>query len=334
MSSKKLKPLAWLFQQWSSQEESSSYRLLLQSTNSLATRLQAAETVENPDLYERAGVRTPSETAIRDIIGGYAWFDHLVELALKYFSGNLVFLATKPQESKLTTKLLQEANNNNKITVIQTSIDPWGWDEECIENKPSLNNLQELFTSLHTLIQQQPKTILIWESLSPLLAVHGFEKVHLLLNHLKGCFQIWPIRMEVLTPLQHEALEDSAQALLHLKEGEMTMLRQGVREKGNIVRLNLPFRLTGEKLVELENEEDLKSKQKEETVNKEGSSKKDSASNSATPSSRSKKIQLKLEDDNEKASTPSNNLPRIYLQDDDPEFDDMDEEDPDDDLDI
>ena len=51
------------------------------------------------------------------------------------------------------------------------------------------------------------------------------------------------------------------------------------------------------------------------------------------------KIELKLEDDNNevpKASQQSqtNNRPRIFLQDDDPEFDDLDEEDPDDDLDI
>ena len=43
-----------------------------------------------------------------------------------------------------------------------------------------------------------------------------------------------------------------------------------------------------------------------------------------------------MEDDEDpkKAETPAANRPRIYLQDDDPEFDDMDEEDPDDNLDI
>jgi hypothetical protein len=65
-----------------------------------------------------------------------------------------------------------------------------------------------------------------------------------------------------------------------------------------------------------------------------------------TKNSSSKKITLKLEDDNEKKgpkqgvqSQPqqpqaSKNAPRIFLQDDDPEFEDFDEEDPDDDLEI
>jgi len=58
---------------------------------------------------------------------------------------------------------------------------------------------------------------------------------------------------------------------------------------------------------------------------------------------RTKKITLKLEEDNiAKVAAPSEQkpahaaatAPRIFLQDDDPEFEDYDEEDPDDDLDI
>ena len=53
----------------------------------------------------------------------------------------------------------------------------------------------------------------------------------------------------------------------------------------------------------------------------------------------SNKIASKLEDDNgppvpkSSPSPPPSNAPRIFLQDDDPEFEDCDEEDPDDDLD-
>jgi hypothetical protein len=65
---------------------------------------------------------------------------------------------------------------------------------------------------------------------------------------------------------------------------------------------------------------------------------------SVTPSAGRARVQLKLEDEDGKTpslaaatlatSMPPVSAPLIYMQDDDPEFDDYDEEDPDDDLDI
>ena len=46
------------------------------------------------------------------------------------------------------------------------------------------------------------------------------------------------------------------------------------------------------------------------------------------------RVILRHEDDNVTSESSTTLKPHIYLQDDDPEFDDMDEEDPDDDLDI
>jgi hypothetical protein len=348
MSSKKLKPLASLFQQWSQQppSETSSYRILLQSTNDLATRLQAAESVENIALYERAGVFTPSQSAIRDGVGGYAWFEHLINLAVKYFSGTIVYIATKPQDSKISWKLQQHSN----VTVMQIARhNPWGWDDDDVDQQqPSLSNLKAVYLSLQELISSNPNTILIWESLTPLLAVHGFDKIYNLLTRFEN-FQLWPIRTDTLTSQQHASLEDSAQALLYLKNGEMTMIRQGIREKGNLVRQILPFRLEENgKLVELDNASNTdesssfsKANPKQQQTKEETTSKQIETSIGPSSSSRSNKMQLKLEDDekvpaNSSNTTSSNNdnRPRIYLQDDDPEFDDMDEEDPDDDLDI
>jgi hypothetical protein len=345
MSSKKVKPLASLFQQWSSQQESSSqppqsYRILLQCTNGLSTRIQAAEAVENPQLYQRAGVRTPAESAIRDGLGGYAWLEHLVELALK--SNHVVWIATKAQASPITSRLMSQSNNNNNVTVIQAAVDPWSWDEDCIDS-PSLNNLQELHTLVKEQIQKHSNTVLVWESLTPLIAVHGFETFLRFLKCFDDSFQIWPIRIEALTPLQHQALEDAAQALLNLQGGDMTMIRQGIRERGNILRKKLPFRLDGVRLVELENEEELTTAKDHETNKDLAAVVPESSSSSAKPQQHgrvdtgsSRKIKLQLEEDDEpKTNTPpETSRPRIYLQDDDIEFDDMDEEDPDDDLDL
>jgi hypothetical protein len=348
MSSKKVKPLASLFQQWSSQQESSSqppqsYRILLQCTNGLSTRIQAAEAVENPQLYQRAGVRTPAESAIRDGLGGYAWLEHLVDLALK--SNHVVWIATKTQASPITSRLMSMSqHNNNTVTVIQAAVDPWSWDEDCIDS-PSLKNLQELHTLVKERIQKHSNTVLVWESLTPLIAVHGFETSLRFLNSFDDCFQIWPIRIEALTPLQHQALEDASQALLNLQGGDMTMIRQGIRERGNIVRKTLPFRLDGGRLVELENEEERTTAKDHET-NKDlvAAVVAESSSSSAKPQQQhgrvdtgsSRKIKLQLEEDDEPKTNipPETSRPRIYLQEDDPEFVDMDEEDPDDDLDL
>lgn len=352
MTSKKLKPLASLFQQWSSQEQDasssssqqyvprSSYRILLQSTHGLSTRIQAAEAVENPQVYQRAGVPTPAETAIKDSLGGYAWLEHLVELAQKH--NHLVWVATKSQQSPITSNLFNLSKDDNaNISVINAAVDPWGWDEDCKEG-PNLQNLQELHRLLSSTMQQKSSVVLAWESLTPLISAHGFDTTHEFIVSLESCMQIWPIRIEMLTPLQHSILEDDAQALLHLKGGEMTMIRQGVRERGNILRETLPFSLEGGKLVELEIDDTATSSIGEDAKDKNSAKDKSSmssipptAASVSNPGGTSRKIQLKMEDDDEpKKTETSASRPRIYLQDDDPEFDDMDEEDPDDDLDI
>lgn len=430
MSTKKLKPLTSLFQQWSSsqQEEetdesssyyssnnSSSYRILLQFTNGLSTRVKGAEVVENPHLYRRAGVRTPAETAIRDSLGGYAWLEHLIDIVVattkkRNNHQNIIYVSTKTQESTITSKLLQlqqtsssssnDNDNNSSISVIQVSKNPWGWDkggdddndnddgdEKDTENV-SLSNLKTLHTKIQNCIlsstsNKKEKTkrsfILIWESLTPLVTVHGFSKTLAFLNSFhndknNNCLQIWPARIGTLTPIQHQELEDSSEALLYLNDGEMTMIRQGIREKGNIIRQVLPFKLNSRGKIEEEEEEDgekeeSSEKQQQQQFDKGNTNGKKELSSSTQAISAAahvptnllnqdkRKIQLKLEDDDEKrhplksslqqqqqqsasqtttdtTNTNVNNRPRIYLQDDDPEFDDLDEEDPDDDLDI
>ena len=131
----------------------------------------------------------------------------------------------------------------------------------------------------------------------------------------------------------------------------MTMIRQGIREKGNIIRQSLPFKLDilG-KLEEVEEKSDKLHQSQHPQETDQGNDKKSlslttqttSSDRMPTPKSHThdnQKIELKLEDDNNEVpkvsqQSQTNNRPRIFLQDDDPEFDDLDEEDPDDDLDI
>ena len=352
MTSKKLRPLSSLFQQWSSQPDPQpSYKILLQSTYSLQSRIQAAETVENPQLYRRAGLRTPTEAAVRDIMGGYAWIQHLLELGRKA-DCKIVWIRT--QTRKASSRLYDTAPF--QMTVIDASNNPWGWDEdEGLEEGPSLGDLNRLAKVIKTILNQSTKVMLVWESLTPLFMVHGFNTTLRFLNSFRNCLQVWPVRIDTLTEQEHARLEDAAQALLYLQGGEMTMIRQGIREAGNIVREMLHFHLVKKKnnhdnvLYELEEEDrGVPSSQIDDNVLEEKSKRtgEQATTKGATsiPSTQRPKVELRLEDEGDDNSNngkgranqteTSSNRPRIFLQDDDPEFDDLDEEDPDDDLDI
>jgi hypothetical protein len=116
----------------------------------------------------------------------------------------------------------------------------------------------------------------------------------------------------------------------------MTLIRQGVRERGNILREAISFDVstseaTGSVTIVMQKKEG--DKMDEEEVAPVSTSVPEAANVKQRPG----KVKLELEDDNappaSKEQEPTNR-PHIYVQDNDPEFDDMDEEDPDDDLDI
>jgi hypothetical protein len=378
MTSKKIgsSPLGSLIQQWSQQPEPQpSYRILLQSTMGLPTRIQAANAVDNPHLYRRAGLRTPSESATRDLLGGPAWLQHLVQLGCKQQQQQnchvvLIRTQTTTKESSMPSSLL------SKVSIIHAAEDPWGWDGDDDDDEntktnnrsqpPSLQDLQSLARAirdeLNTAKQMSKSPMLVWESLTPLWLVHGFPQTLRFLNSFQNCLQVWPVRVESLTAPQHAQLEDVSQAMLTLAIGDMTLMRQGIRERGNIVREALPFRiLVNERQQQQqsnnndnnrfsyrleEQQDELPVIKKEETRQHETSTTSAKAATTAesttmtSASSSRPKIQLQLEEDDhqqpkeEQPTSATSNRPLIFLQDDDPEFDDMDEEDPDDDLDI
>lgn len=126
-------------------------------------------------------------------------------------------------------------------------------------------------------------------------------------------------------------------------------MRQGIRETGNVVREVLPFSLVNQEAVKSDSnvlpfrleelDDKLNADHKEQTtvVAEEIQSGKDQFSSDPTKQKNGRsKIQLRLESEDEGQfnATSDNFRPRIYLQEDDPEFNDLDEEDPDDDLDI
>lgn len=378
-------PLSSIFQQWTARQKqgddntesrSSSYNILLQTSYSLRSRVAAAEPVENPHLFKRAGVSTPSEKASRDIYGGSetGWLLRLLELALQQqqqasnassSSNHVVFVKTRAQSS-LLRELTEE--HRQRFTVVDlVAGGPFGWDddEEKDNDGCNLNNLRTVHRRLlEEVSSKSAPAILVWQSLTPLVSVHGFSRILRLLTALPECLQIWTVHGQALAPGDHGRLEDAANALLCLRGGEMTLVRQGIREPGNILRQALPFRLVptttnGRYRVSEENDEtdgaDIRdepstshnedkhtpqSKRNSNIHHQEG----DTETAIPTKAGRSARgVRLRIEEndggrnnirEDHEASSGSNLRPRIYLQDDDPEFDDFDEEDPDDDLEL
>jgi hypothetical protein len=272
-------------------------------------------------------------------------------------------------------------SSSPNLTILPTATNPWGWEDDESSSSLNFNDIASLAKVLQDAMDKntlsEKKTVVVWESLTPLLARHDglISKTISFLRQLSSCsssscLQIWPLRIDSLTKIQHAHLEDIASAVLWLQGGDMTLIRQGIRETGNIVRETLPFRIQIESsssdgmyyrlALEEENDDEHKEEHQDETPPQDqgtatfvaqtntrtgtsatSSTRTDETTSAGTVKIRSRtKVQLQIEE--EKVETPSppsapnteNNRPRIFLQDDDPEFDDLDEEDPDDDLEI
>jgi hypothetical protein len=340
-SSKKGSLLESLLSQWSQQSTAKSYNILLQHATGLVERTQAADAVANLHLYRRAKVRTPAENATRDILGGYLWLQHLLELVVALPDVHVIYI---PTTTTTTTKMPFSSPN---MTILPTATDPWGWEDDeaasvNFNDIPSLAKVLQDAMDENTLSEK--KTVIVWESLTPLLARHGLAKTISFLRQFSSpCLQVWPVRIDSVTKVQHAHLEDTASAVLWLQGGDMTLIRQGIRETGNIVRETLPFRIElssddGRYRLLEENEEENQDEtllQDQETATTSATSTSADETSAGTVKTRSRnKVKLQMEEEKVEEPAPAENRPRIFLQDDDPEFDDLDEEDPDDDLEI
>jgi hypothetical protein len=373
MSSRKVgSPLAAIFQQWAAlqkkqdhdQRRPSSYRIVVQTTSSsLRDRIASAEPVENAHIYARAKQPTPAERAGRDLMGSTPWLWRLMEVAMQATEDRVLYVITRPSSSSYS---MSSPEWQGRIQVLDLAThDPWGWDEGKDRSSCRGCNLSDLGSILEGILQatmsvDQTPTMIVWQSLMPLMDHHGFTKMVRFLNALPRSLQIWPVQREGLTPCQHAQLEDMAHALLSLQGGDMTMIREGVRERGNILRQVLPFRLVQRTNVSLGADDEgaadvyrvVEGVVSDEEEMEQGISKRDggtlsnvqpserlgSQDNPSIPQrSRPRGIPLQLEDETRTGEAPPikpSRGPKIYVQDDDPEFDDMDEEDPDDDLEI
>lgn len=320
-----------------------SYLMLFQHSKH-QRHVMASETDVNEQVYRRARVRTPAENAQRDFLGN-VWLHYLANELANTQKG-LVYLKTIGATSNQSIESLPQ------VTVLDAASDPYGWNnddkQENTFNTDELTceDLQKLINVIQTLLEKQKRPIVI-ESLTPILMRHGLPRTMVFIQQLVklNTTIVVPILVETLTPEQNRAMEDLAQALLYLKNGDLVLVRQGVREKGNVIRETILYNVhtnevTGKISLEVLAEENIK----DETgvsVNSRAASLGGLTLNDDkyTPSivaARPGKVKLKIEDEDTGSSTKQDQVkrPHIYVENNDVEFDDLDEEDPDDDLDI
>jgi len=252
------------------------YSIAIRAQNTVETRANTVTPVDQPHVYQSAGLLTPPEQSYRDL-GAIQWFHKLWDLFNKESrKGNLVeplYVQTLPKRSVV-------ANN-----VLNLSKNPFGWSENEM-NEMTLNDLDKIREHC------RGHTVIFLDSLSALMNSHGKKNVDQFARSLE---------CKVLVV---KSSQIQADAYLVCQQGQVILLRRGVREHGQWVREML-----------LDSKVD---KPKEE----------DSA-----PIVQEEPKKPVLDYDEEARAAPAAK-PKIFLQDNDPEFEDYDEEDPDDDLEI
>lgn len=217
--------------------------------------------------------------------------------------------------------------------------------------------------------QHGGRTPLVLQSLAPLLHRHGFSRTLHFLQTLAGAFcpLVVPVEAYALTTAEHRVLEGLSQALLCLDGGDAVLVRRGVRERDNVVRESLDFEIvvrgtpttaatgsanrsftsattsatTSTRLpqcrIRLLRPPRLDGTGGDVVTDRTQSSRPPPTPEVETIGGR-RPVALELTiDDAPRTSTASSThvaAPRIFVEDDDPEYHDYDEEDPDDDLDL
>lgn len=378
-----------------------------------STTAGTTTTATDVSVYRRAGLRTPQENAATDWQAGGAWMEHLavtvlnVSVPLESTTTALLCLQTLPTTTKSSCLFqhMQTTYGYERVQIVDCcgkgSGGPFGWDDDDASGG-GIMNLERLDSVIGTVVsklQSVSKThhvfVLLLDSIAPLLVRHGLRNTATFLRRLQDAFAgttsastlsccpllVVPILSETLTARQHRSLEDASNAVLSLHGGEAGLLRQGVRERGNMVRESLRYRIivpvvaaattspstsrttrdTRRTIIEPLSTLDVTT----ETTTTGGkaidhqvgagaaaaiavsslaissdNSDSDVPSPTRAPQPRRGKVNLQVDEGGRDLAVAdtvvetTTSQPNIFMQDDDPEFDDFDEEDPDDDLDL
>lgn len=319
--------------------------------------LQNAKVQAEADLYRRAQLRTPPENARRSTWGGPLWVQYLSQELMKQSQHGFLWVSTT---TRPTPKWIQESSRVSIVTATDLyqamlRVDNTTTTEQTHPLQTLLDRIQGHITK-----DSAGCTPIVLESLIPLIRLFGFAPVYHWIQQLLSTphtILLLPVLTETLEPRQHQQLEDLAHTALwlsnHTGQVDLHVLRRGIREQDSTVREIWDFSIqptaepssfllvVGKDTTETEEQDRQDAPDQinllqamNPALNPEAKPPVDPV---ATVTQPTKKITLKLEDDNAppaKSNPVNKNAPRIFLQDDDPEFEDYDEEDPDDDLDI
>jgi len=297
-----------------------SYFIIFQHSLRLELRLTSATPNKSSDLYKSAGVTEPQVASQRDI-SGFLVLKEIIS-TLRHGNESIVFVTTGA--------LCFEMDG---VKIVDLGRDPLGW-----EGGFSLNDLEGLMQKIEQMSTSQRPVPLVFDSLAPIIEAHGIEQTITLLACLRrtGKFSsvIAAVLQEMLHPHDHRLLEDSSDAIITLEDGMMQIVGKSHRGTGKVTKEIQPFRIiSDEKGSRVVFHVQINDKL-EDKANSLGTEKKVTDGHIDLLSKRgTNRITLKHEE-GERNFSAERKGPRIFLQDDDPEFDDLDEEDPDDDLDI
>lgn len=331
------------------------YLILLQHSLSFQLR-QAASNIssfsEENVLYRKAGFRTPAENSSRDLEAGVFFLQHIVNQLLSNNATSVILLKTGTSSTQQCISRIgcTGASNLHVIDVSKfadcfhfgSESGPSSWKEILAQVDSKVQSLSSPETSASTPV----RIPLIFDSVTPIILHHGpLVAVRLLerlleIPHVSPV--IVPVMIESLTPSQHRTLEDAAHAVLCLSGGDAMLLRQGIREKDNFVKEEIPYRIVtnhqGRRCFQIiSNQEEATTKPTDNSSNRSSLATSSSQEpSSTTTTGRRPRVQLRMA----QGDTPRDPVvatpptARIFVQEDDPEFQDYDEEEPDDDLDI
>lgn len=350
-------------------------------------------------IYKFAGLRTPVENAIRDSVVGELFLNYILEAYCgKNDNTSLIWVQTIPLTA-VQKETIQEQCNHQCHFINCCQQNSFGWNE-IVANDDDIPNLENI-PSLLKIIKNAATTTLqrssvsscaiVIQSLNPIFVRHGFNIVRHFLNQMIKINTnsenpsndsssnkavpvstiIIPIIKETFTPNQNCELECIANAVLCCSSGEATLMRQGVRERSNVIREEIIYtietKMTNHNIHKkhlcIHSNIPVKGSVKVEPADTKTKTnlvaeddykdQRNQSTGSLSIKHRTGKVTLSFEHDNqddddddhgERKSKPNNTVsthhhqqqraPLIIVEDDDPEFDDYDEDDPDEDLDI
>ena len=365
----------------SNDEVVSPYILLFQYECSLYQRVTAATTTttstnnkneDDEDVYKLAGVATPSQCA-KYQLQLYPSIMTTLFTESSTSTNNILLLSCLGPSSLPTVNTTSTGTTSTNIIEIDFFSDPCGWDgqqNKTIDNRVigSIHQLSLVYKTIQQAIKgdRDQKFVMIWDSITPLIQLHGISKTLLLLQELKKnsniiSLMLLPVSTSSHTSHVHIQLEDVCDAIISssekasaLKLYRPTSITQHLSSTESNTRLSIRggmSKFTQHVLSTAHPKSSFQHKNSTTTIKttKDASftaTIENVSSSSNNNKSKTNRVILSHEPDDhpkeagqpQKSSSSlqtNNNTPMIYMEDNDPEFDDFDEDDDiDDDLDI